>query len=55
MPLGGVNVVPVLTPKKPSNISLAMVVVIEGAIADVELAFACPLDASIGVVVLTPA
>jgi hypothetical protein len=32
-----------------------MVVLTEGAVTDVELAFACPLDASIGLVVLVPA
>ena len=54
MPPGGVNGVPDLTPKKPINISFAMVVVTDGAMTDAELAFACPLDALIGFVVSTP-
>ncbi|MFI5366036.1 MAG: hypothetical protein ACHQ4J_10460 [Candidatus Binatia bacterium] len=55
MPPGGVKVVPVLTPKSPSNMSLAMLVLMEGAVTEVELAFACPLDASTGLAVLAPA
>ena len=54
IPDGGVNVASLSSPKRPTSIVFATVVVIDGAVTLVDDAFAWPPETSIGVVVLTP-